>query len=62
MKKISVILAIVVALAYVTHRIDMATRVKSKSQASGALPMESIAGTLPLPTPSSKISTARTFP
>jgi cytochrome c biogenesis protein CcmG/thiol:disulfide interchange protein DsbE len=45
MKKISVILAIVVALAYVTHRIDMATRVKSKSQASGALPMESIAGT-----------------
>jgi cytochrome c biogenesis protein CcmG/thiol:disulfide interchange protein DsbE len=45
MKKIFVILVIVVALAYATHRIDMATRVKAKSPASGAVPVESIAGT-----------------
>src|SRR2546427_7054329 len=45
MKKIFVILTIVVALAYATHRIDMATRVKAKSPASGAVPVESVAGT-----------------
>jgi len=45
MKKIFVILTIVVALAYATHRIDMATRVKAKSPGSGAIPVESIAGT-----------------
>ena len=45
MKKIFVILTIVVALAYATHRIDMATRVKAKSQASGAVLVESVAGT-----------------
>src|SRR6266849_6945855 len=45
MKKIFVILTIVVALAYATHRIDMATRVKAKSPASGAVSVESVAGT-----------------
>src|ERR1700693_4876042 len=45
MKKIFVILAIVVALAYATHRIDMATRVKAKSPAGGDLSVESAAGT-----------------
>ena len=45
MKKIFVILVVVVALAYATHRIDMATRVKAKSPASSAVPVESIAGT-----------------
>jgi len=48
MKKIFVILAIVVALAYATHRIDMATRVKAKSPPSGAVPVESVAG-IPAP-------------
>jgi len=43
-----VILAIVVALAYATHRIDMATRVKAKSPPSGAVPVESVAG-IPAP-------------
>src|SRR3989441_8417416 len=45
MKKIFVILAIVVALAYATHRVDVATRVKAKSPASGADTVESVAGT-----------------
>ena len=42
MKKIFVILTIVVALAYATHRVDVATRVKAKSS---AVPVESVAGT-----------------
>jgi len=45
MKKIFVILAIVVALAYATHRVDVATRVKATSPASGAVPVESVEGT-----------------
>src|SRR5580765_5630049 len=45
MKKIFVILTIVVALAYATHRVDVATRVKAKSSVSGADSVESVAGT-----------------
>src|SRR5882724_2452449 len=45
MKKIFVILTIVVALAYATHRVDVATRVKAKSPASVAVSVESVAGT-----------------
>src|SRR6266849_5754873 len=45
MKKIFVILTIVVALAYATHRVDVATRVRAKSPASGAVPVESVEGT-----------------
>ena len=45
MKKIFVILAIVVALAYATHRVDVATRVKAKSPASSTVSVESVAGT-----------------
>jgi thiol-disulfide isomerase/thioredoxin len=45
MKKIFVILTIVVALAYATHRIDVATRVKAKSPAGNDIPVESVAGT-----------------
>jgi len=45
MKKIFVILTIVVALAYATHRVDVATRVKTKSPASSAVSVESVAGT-----------------
>jgi cytochrome c biogenesis protein CcmG/thiol:disulfide interchange protein DsbE len=45
MKKIFVILTIVVALAYATHRVDVATRVKAKSPASSTVSVESVAGT-----------------
>src|SRR5580765_1914010 len=45
MKKIFVILTIVVALAYATHRVDVATRVKAKSSVTGAVAVESVEGT-----------------
>jgi cytochrome c biogenesis protein CcmG/thiol:disulfide interchange protein DsbE len=45
MKKIFVILTIVVSLAYATHRIDVATRVKAKSPAGSDIPTEPVAGT-----------------
>jgi thiol-disulfide isomerase/thioredoxin len=45
MKKIFVILTIVVALAYATHRVDVATRVKAKSPSSSDIPVESVSGT-----------------
>src|SRR6266403_1186831 len=45
MKKIFVILTIVVALAYATHRVDVATRVRAKSPVTGAVAVESVEGT-----------------
>ena len=45
MKKIFVILTIVVALAYVTHRVDVATRVKAKSTAGSDIPVDPLPGT-----------------